>query len=59
MTYHTVIRIVNKDRLVSYVRLEDEEYEEASYYEKYYSDTYSYPDNYEVVVVNQFVTEDV
>lgn len=58
MLYHTVIRILKTKGSVRYIRIEGDEYESASYYEKYYSDSYSYPDNIEVVVVNQFVTED-
>jgi len=60
-TYHTVVRrTFIKDGLLQeeYKRLEDDYYESADYYEKYYSDSWSYPDTISAVVVNQFVTED-
>lgn len=60
-TYHTVIRVTYiKDGLLreKYIRVEDECYESADYYERYYSDCYSYPDHEDVVVINQFVTEE-
>ena len=59
--YHTVVRrTFIKDGLLreEYIRVEDDYYEEASYYEKYYSESWSYPDTESAIVVNQFVTED-
>lgn len=54
-TYHTVLRVTYiKDGLLRerYIRVEDECYESADYYERYYSD------HEDVVVINQFVTEE-
>ena len=59
--YHTVIRIVyKKDGLLreKYIRLEDDYYESANYFEDHYVDHYNYPDYEEAVVINQFVTEE-
>lgn len=61
-TFHTVIRLEKvKDRVlkVEYKREEDDVYENANYWENYYSDNYSYPDVISAVVVNQFVTEEM
>ena len=60
-TYHTVIRLERvKDHVVKveYKREEDDVYENANYWENYYSDNYSYSDVISAVVVNQFVTEE-
>ena len=60
-TYHTVIRLEKvKDHVVKveYIRQEDSYYESAEFYEKYYTDSYSYPDVISAVVVNQFVTDE-
>ena len=60
-TFHTVVRLeIVKDHTikVEYVRVEDNYYESAEYYEKYYTDSYSYPDTLAAVVINQFTTED-
>lgn len=59
--FHTVIRLETvKDHnlKVKYVRVEDNYYESAEYYEKYYTDSYSYPHTLSAVVINQFTTED-
>lgn len=57
MIYHTVVRIVVNTGLVQYKRIEDDYYVEANYYEKYYTNPYSYPDVTSALVVNQFKTE--
>jgi hypothetical protein len=56
-TYHTVTRVVSEGGVVAYLRDECEYYEDAAYYEKYYTDRYSYPDTFSACVINQFVTE--
>lgn len=56
--YHTVIRRAYKeDGLIreDFIRREDDYYMKANYLEKYYAD---YWGNSDVVVINQFVTEE-
>ena len=59
--YHTVVLLQsNKDNVLKtdYKRVEDNYYESADYYEKYYTDSYSHPEVYNAVVINQFTTEE-
>lgn len=55
--YHTVVRVQSKLGVIKYERVEDEYYETARYYEKYFTNG-AFPDNYDAVVINQFVTEE-
>ena len=59
-TYHTVIRrTFLKEGILreEYIRQEDDYQESPDYWEKYYTESYSYPDTESAVVINQFIEE--